>query len=79
MNKKYAPLTLSIVALCALGLWLRPARGGGERDRNDFEQLLAKSADAIVTVKYVSKTSDGDGDFENEDEFYGIMAGELED
>lgn len=73
MNKKFAPLILSIVALCALGLWLRPARGGGGRDQNDFEQLLAKSADAIVTVKYVSKTSDGDGDFENEDEFYGIM------
>ncbi|MBX3395448.1 MAG: trypsin-like peptidase domain-containing protein [Phycisphaerae bacterium] len=49
---------------------------GGEQpqaDRNQFEKLLDLAEHAIVTVKYVSKTSYGEETDESDEEFYAVM------
>lgn len=49
---------------------------GGEQpqaDRNQFEKLLELAEHAIVTVKYVSKTSYGEETDESDEEFYAVM------
>ncbi len=71
------PITLLFLSVAILGLtsWVVRSGQAGESGAtaNEYERLLARVADAVVTVKFVSKTSYGYGDEESEEKLYGVM------